>query len=124
MASSAVATMPPKGVGMKVVYGKLKSATAKLEKYKDTGIHAGEVIGLTAVAGGTAIGTAFLFKKFPDWATIPGTEIPTQPVVGGAFILLGAIKKTKMSYLLVAIGLGILIPYLFDLGEELEFGGS
>jgi hypothetical protein len=122
MASAAVATTPPRGVSTNVMWGKLKSATNKLDKYKEAGIHAGEVIGLTAIAGGAAIGTAFLFKKFPDWATIPGTEIPTQPVLGGGLILLGAVKKTKMSYMLVALGLGILIPYLFDLGEELNFG--
>jgi hypothetical protein len=122
--SNAVAATPPKGVGTKVMWGKLKSATAKLDKYKDNAIHAGEIIALAGIAGATAIGTAFLFKKFPDWATIPGTEIPTQPFVGGAFIVLGMIKKSKMSYGLVAIGLGFLLPYLFDLGEELEFGGA
>lgn len=122
MASSAVAVKPPAGVGKNVMWSKLKSATNKLDKYKENAVHAGEVIGLAAVAGGTAIGTAFLFKKFPEAATIPGTEIPTQPVVGGALVLIAAMKKSKSSYLLLAIGIGMLIPYFFDLGTELEFG--
>ena len=123
MASAAVAKAPPAGVSKTAMWGKLKSQANKLEKYKEGAVHFGEVIGLAAVGGGTALATGFLFKKMPDWKTIPGTEIPTQPVVGGAFILLAAVKKTKMSYLLMAIGIGILLPYLFDLGDEIEIGG-
>jgi len=122
MASAAVAKTPPAGVGKTALWSKIKSQGRTLDKYKESAVHIGEVFGLAAVAGGTALGTAFLFKKFPEATTIPGTEIPTQPVVGTAFILLGAVKKTKMSYLMVAIGIGMLIPYLFDLGEEMEFG--
>ena len=121
--STAVATTPPKGVGVKAMWAKVKSQGRALEKYKEGALHFGEVVGLAAVAGGTALASGFLFKKMPDWKTIPGTEIPSQPVVGGAFILLAAVKKTKMSFMLLAIGIGVLLPYLFDLGDEIELGG-
>jgi hypothetical protein len=120
----ALAKTAPAGVGKNVMWGKLKSATNKLDKYKENAIHVGEIVALTAIAGGAALGTAFLYKKFPEIVTIPGTDIPSQPVVGGGLILLGMIKKTKASYMLVALGLGMLIPYLFDIGEEIEFGGA
>lgn len=120
--ATAVAKAPPSGVSRETMWGKLKSQARQLNTYKESAIHAGEVLSLAAIAGGTAVGSAVLFKKFPEAATIPGTEIPTQPVVGGALILLGAIKKSKASYMLVAIGLGMLIPYLFDIGEDIEFG--
>jgi hypothetical protein len=119
-----MAKTAPAGVGKNVMWGKLKSATTKLDKYKEGAIHAGEVVALAAIAGGTALASAYLYKKFPEIATIPGTEIPSQPVIGGGLILLGAIKKTKASYMLVALGLGLLIPYLFEMGEDIEFGGG
>lgn len=121
---TAMAKTAPAGVGKNVMWGKLKSATTKLDKYKEGAMHAGEVFGLAAVAGGTALASAYVFKNYESLQTIPGTEIPTQPVLGGGLILLGAIKKSSGSYMMVAIGLGFLIPYLFDLGEDLEFGGA
>jgi len=104
------------------MWKKLTTFARKNEKVVEQATHIGEVVALTAIAGGAALASAYIFKKFEGAATIPGTEIPTQPVLGGGLILLGMIKKSKMSYMLVALGLGLLIPYLFDMGEEINFG--
>ena len=125
----ALSKTAPAQVSRGVMWSKLKSATGKLEKHKESALHAGEVLGLAAVAGGTAVATAMFFKKYPEYTMIPGTKkdgepdsgIPLQPIVGGGLILLGAINKSKSSFLLVALGLGFLLPYLFDVGEEIEF---
>lgn len=71
------------------------------------------------IQAATAIGTGVLYTKFENIRKIPGTEIDTQLAAGIPLVLMGMVGKGRYAGAMMDVGLGLLIPWLFEKGEEI-----
>ena len=71
------------------------------------------------IQAGTAIGTGVLFTKFSKIKKIPGTEIDTQLALGVPLVIGGLVAKGRYAGAMLDMGMGMLIPWLYEKGEEI-----
>lgn len=125
MSNSAVATRPPSEVSKNALWqlaGKYKKQVTRfreenretLSRTVDTGMRVG-------IGGATALGVGVLFAKFPKAQKIAG-KVDTLLVGGFLFTALGAglrITGNEWGSAVLALGEGMLFPWLFMKGGEL-----
>ena len=91
----------------------------KLRKIADESTRITEGVMEVGIAGGTALGWGVLTAKFPQIQKIPGTEIDTGLVAGALLVITALFSKSKMGGAMQAAGLGLLLPWLHEKGQEL-----
>lgn len=105
--SAAIAEKPKSQVV--AAYSRMKTTLAKNKEKAKAGVMRGANVAISAGAG-YAVGMAY--KNFGDH-TIPGTDIPSIPVVGGALAVLGMSGiADEYSAAVASMGGGTLAGYL------------
>lgn len=118
MADPAV-TAVAKSAGKNTLAKKIVSQARRLKRITDEGTRIAEGALEVAVGGGTALGFGVLVAKFPQIRKIPGTEIDTALVAGPLLIVLSLFSKSKMAGAMQSAGMGLLLPWLYEKGQEL-----
>lgn len=120
-----VATRPPSGVGRNALWNMLQKKDKALDRIrridKQTVERTTDTVMRVGVGGGTAIATGALFAKFPKAAKI-ANKVDTLLVGGFLFTALGAglrIQGNEWGSAVLAVGEGMLYPWLFQKGGEL-----
>ena len=97
-----------------------KKLRARLSRISSEGKRVGMNMTSALVGGGTAFGSGMLFNKFPNAMKIK--KVDTRLAGGALLVLLGAIGKGRMSGAVQAAGEGLLYPWLFEYGYNMDFG--
>ena len=125
---AAEALKAPAGVDRDVIYGELvaeqRKATKKRAKEKaEEGRFFAKM--WTGGAGAlTAVGTGFLFGKFPNIATLDkNNKIPTDGVIAGISLIGAFMTEDEISDGLEGIAYGAGFPFLSRWGGRLAAGG-
>ena len=87
----------------------------RLKKIGVEGKRIGANFGMAAIGAGTATGMGLLMNKWPEAREVMGVE--TLLVGGAALTLIGVFAKGTMSGASLAVGQGMLFPWLYAYGN-------
>ena len=118
MADAAVQAVA-RSAGRQALAKKVVSQERRLKRIGVEGARIAEAVMEVAIGGGTALGFGWLSAKFPQMRKIPGTEIDTALVGGALLTVFSLFSKSKMAGAMQSAGMGLLLPWLFQKGEEI-----